>query len=188
MLGFELPLSDLTRFCTFWLTLGQDANLNICISQQLWHKCLRLLFYPPVLLYSPQMPSAFLQPYCTNPRQTACCPSWLHSRLSHRDELPGHAGLCLVTPEGAGVKADDGWHGQGLRNVVEFHHPCRRDFVNRFQCCSSFEITRSQHSLLLVLTLRILPGSRAWETLSSEGISTKYPTAINAHMQLSTTH
>lgn len=56
MLGSELPLSNLTRFCTFWLMLGHDANLNICISHQPWRKCLTLLLFS--LRYSCTFPLA----------------------------------------------------------------------------------------------------------------------------------
>lgn len=56
MLGSELPLSNLTRFCTFRLMLGHDANLNICISHQPWRKRLTLLLFS--LRYSCTLPLA----------------------------------------------------------------------------------------------------------------------------------
>lgn len=145
MLGSELPLSNLTRFCTFWLTLGHDANLNICISHQLWPKCLTLLLFS--LQYSCTLPLASTGLTAQVPgKQLATLPGFtpaFPTGMSHQT----HTGLWPVMLEAVG--ANDGWHRLDLRNTVHFGTSAERGYINRSQCSFSSGIMRNQHSLLV---------------------------------------
>lgn len=121
--GSELLLSILTRLCTFWLAPGQDANLNIFISHQ--PKCLRLLFFPPVLPYSPQLPLVSVLPVLAllGKSQANTLPPSLASALTFSLGCCCwvHTTLVPVMPRGAGVNAEC-----GFRNPAGFCHSWSR--------------------------------------------------------------